>query len=150
MLLFVAGRERLRAKIRKSPMRANSLNEFQQSVGAVGPARWPIYHHYGTGLFARRGIPHVISARHDRAPATVLSAAESASFAATRRPRLETNGVMRFRGRDGGIYFRRRVAGQKADPFVDRTYHVTRLYARGRNHVLTRRIFGQEGANATA
>jgi hypothetical protein len=130
MLLFTASQGSLHKLIRKTPVNP-TLAGWEQSVGAVGPALWPLYVHEGTGLYKRRGVKSFITARHDRGPASVLS---------TRRARLTENGVMRFRGRDGKIYYRRRTAGQHPNPYVEQAFLVTSLYARGKTFNLGKHI----------
>lgn len=130
MLLFTAGQSRLRAKIRKTPVNPTAAG-WEQSVGAAGPALWPLYAHEGTGLYKRHGVKSFITARHDRGPASVLS---------TRKARLTVNGVMRFRGRDGKIYYRRRTKGMHPNPFVEQAFFVTSLYAKGKTFNLGKNI----------
>jgi hypothetical protein len=93
-----------------------------EAVAGVEPAvgrgdidpRFPLYVHEGTGLY-RLHSPSYIRPQRARA--------------------------MRFEKRGEGPKFRRRVSGQRAQPFVYMAYQMTTLYMRAR--VATMRIFGQ-------
>lgn len=133
MLIYVTGE--LRRKI-MGPVKVKRISprKFEVTVGARGPSKFPLYVHEGTGLY-RDIAPSMITARHDRHDASVIS---------TRRARRPgPSGVMRFRGRGGQVIFRREVEGQRANPFAAKSYRKTTLYAKAQAerlgaHIATR------------
>lgn len=130
MLLYVGGKRRLVAKLDRS--RTTSVGDrMEKKVGVRGPQVWPWYVHGGTGIYGPTGTH--ITARDDRGPASVIN---------THRRRLTKpqGGVMRFIGRGGAVYYRRSVAGQKANPFVERAWEATKIYGAGRIHTVGNKI----------
>lgn len=123
MLLYAGGRSRLVQKIGRDGVSVDPrTGELRDQVGARGPSPWPLYHHGGTGLH-RRWNPDWIEPLEDREPATVI---------ATRRARVMQRGrgaTMKFFSR-GRWWYRRRVAGQEPNPFVERAADNTELYLR--------------------
>lgn len=94
-----------------------------------GPSTYPLSVEKGT---ANKGRGYIYP-RDDRAPASVL---------ATRRPRRqsgEAGGAMSFYFR-GDKIFRKRVRGQKPQPFVFAAFHQTSIYTRVRMLTLGREI----------
>lgn len=132
MAMYVVGR--LQRMLSRTSLRRIGADTWEIVVGPRTYARWPLYVHGGTGIY-RELNPDMITARHDRAPATVIE---------TRRPRRTAagGGVMRFVGRGGRVYFLREVTGQRANPFVRRSYDKTRIYANAQAHRLGREIAG--------
>lgn len=107
--------------------------EAQAGVKTVpsihGPSLYPLYVHEGT---ANKGRGFIYP-RDDRLPASVT---------ATRQPRrmnTEERAALAFMYR-GEKIFRSRIEGQKPNPYVQRAFRRTLVYARTRMHTLGREI----------
>lgn len=131
MLLYTVGRERLQARIGITGVYRIAPSYWEQVAGAKGPHPFPFYVHGGTGVRGPYRRPY--GALADRAPATVIS---------TRRPRLTKaqGGVLRWQDSSGKVFYRRQVAGQRPNPFVERAYRDAQVYASGRVQRLGQRL----------
>lgn len=131
MLLYTVGKARLQQRIGRTDVVRIAPSYWEEVTGAQGPHPFPFYYSYGTGIYGDKGARY--GARHDRAPATVVS---------THRPRLTKaqGGVLRWEDASGRVFYRRSVRGQEGDPFVERAYADTNIYARARVQRLGERI----------